>query len=111
MIQKDSSWKHLNGKISLHSRRYQDMWLWYRRASKTSGLGVRVGPLCALEIDKVFSCLTVMDIEPSSPSDSRRSSRSHNMPPQLIVRLKLPPRSLALATSTSTISPSLPKPD
>jgi hypothetical protein len=38
-----------------------------------------------------------MDLDPSSPTDSRRSSRSHMT---LIVRLKLPPRALAMAAST-----------
>jgi INO80 complex subunit Ies4 len=38
-----------------------------------------------------------MDPDPSSTSESRRSSRSHM---SLIVRLKLPPRALAMASST-----------
>jgi INO80 complex subunit Ies4 len=37
-----------------------------------------------------------MDVESYSPTESRRSSRSHST---LIVRLKLPPRALAMATS------------
>src|SRR5437667_4805891 len=48
-----------------------------------------------------------MEADPSSSTDSRRSSRSHMT---LMVRLKLPPRAIAIAGSTETYLP-LPNPD
>jgi hypothetical protein len=48
-----------------------------------------------------------MEPDPSSSTDSRRSSQSHTA---LIVRLKLPPRALAMASSTDSHLP-LPNPE